>query len=86
VGHHEGDPGTGYRTQDEIEEWKQRDPIQLFGARLLENQVATQDTLDELDGEAKAIILDAIEFADQSPWPSPEQASTKVFATPVQQG
>jgi pyruvate dehydrogenase E1 component alpha subunit len=86
VGHHEGDPGTGYRTPEEVEEWKQRDPIQLFGARLLENQAATQDTLDELDSEAKAIILDAIEFASQSPWPSPEEASTKVFATPVQQG
>ena len=35
VGHHEGDPGTGYRTQEEIEEWKKRDPILLFGQHLL---------------------------------------------------
>jgi pyruvate dehydrogenase E1 component alpha subunit len=83
VGHHEGDPGTGYRTQEEIDEWKLRDPIQLFGARLLKNQVTTQAVLDELDNEAKATIQDSIEFASQSPWPLPEEASTKVFATPV---
>jgi pyruvate dehydrogenase E1 component alpha subunit len=85
-GHHEGDPGTEYRTREEIDEWKRRDPIQIFGAHLLESKVATQTTLNELDDEARAVIKDAIEFADGSPWPSPEEAATRLFATPIQQG
>jgi pyruvate dehydrogenase E1 component alpha subunit len=86
VGHHEGDPGTAYRTQEEIDEWKQRDPIRLFAAYLLGHKLATQAKLDEVDDEAKAIIQDAIAFADKSPWPSPEVAGTKLFATPVSEG
>jgi TPP-dependent pyruvate/acetoin dehydrogenase alpha subunit len=80
------DPGTAYRTQEEIDEWKQRDPIRLFAAYLLGHKLATQAKLDEVDDEAKAIIQDAIAFADKSPWPSPEVAGTKLFATPVSEG
>jgi pyruvate dehydrogenase E1 component alpha subunit len=83
VGHHEGDPGTDYRTREEIEQWKKRDPIRLFREHLLENKLATQDALDGSDKEAKAIIQDAIEFADQSPWPTPGEVATNVFATPA---
>lgn len=86
VGHHEGDPGTGYRTLEEIDEWKLRDPIRLFGAHLLGDNVATQATLDELDNEATVVVKDALEFANKSPWPSPEEAATKVFSTSAQQG
>ncbi len=82
VGHHEGDPGTDYRTQEEIDEWKLRDPILLFGKRLLEEHDARQEELDQIDEEAKRLIQDAVEYADSSPWPSPEQLVTKVFANP----
>lgn len=86
VGHHEGDPGTGYRAQDEIEEWKKRDPIVLFGMHLLENGTATQDVLDGIDQEAQAIVQDAIEFSDKSPWPSAEQVANSLFAMPMEKG
>ena len=86
VGHHEGDPGTDYRTREEIEKWKTRDPIELFGKRLLEHEVATQDLLDGLNEEVSATIQDALEFSAQSPWPSPSEAATKVFATPTERG
>ena len=80
VGHHEGDPGTDYRTQEEIDEWKLRDPILLFGRQLLERYAVDQEELDQIDGEAKRLIQDALEYAGSSPWPSPEQLATKVFA------
>jgi len=83
VGHHEGDPGTGYRTQEEVEEWKKRDPILLLGERLLKEEIASQNELDGIDEEVKALIQDAIEYADKSPWPSPEEVTTKVFANPI---
>jgi TPP-dependent pyruvate/acetoin dehydrogenase alpha subunit len=83
VGHHEGDPGTGYRTKEEVEEWKKRDPILLFGQHLKQTGTATQEVLTGLDEEAKSLIQDALEFSDRSPWPSPAETTTKLFATPV---
>jgi len=83
VGHHEGDPGTGYRTREEVEEWKKRDPILLFGKHLLDGKVATQEDLDQIEEEAKALIQDAIAYANKSPWPSPDEVATGVFSSPV---
>lgn len=79
VGHHEGDPGTDYRTQDEIDEWKKRDPIELFSKRLLEAKKASQDELDRVEQEVMSRIEEAIEFAEESAWPSPEEIQTKLF-------
>ena len=82
-GHHEGDPGIDYRTQEEIEAWKQRDPIHLLAERLRHEQVAGQAELEQIAQEVEAVVSDAVEFSDRSPWPSPEQAATGVFATPL---
>ena len=83
VGHHEGDPGTTYRTQEEIEKWKKRDPILLLRKRLLDKKIASQEELDKIDDEVKALIQDAMVFANKSPWPSPEEVTTKLFANPI---
>jgi pyruvate dehydrogenase E1 component alpha subunit len=81
VGHHEGDPGTEYRTQEEIEEWKKRDPLRLFEAYLLDEVATGQEELDQIDKEAQAVIEDALEYANSSPWPSPDELASKVFAS-----
>ncbi len=83
VGHHEGDPGTGYRTQEEVEEWRKRDPIPLFRDRLLTDKVVTQDELAQIGDDVEAHVQDAIDFSAQSAWPSPQEAATKVFASPL---
>jgi pyruvate dehydrogenase E1 component alpha subunit len=80
VGHHEGDPGTEYRTQEEIDGWKLRDPILLFENRLLDEQAATQEELDQIDQEAKRLIQDAVAYASSGPWPSADELATKVFS------
>jgi pyruvate dehydrogenase E1 component alpha subunit len=80
VGHHEGDPGTGYRTQDEVDEWKKRDPIELFSKRLLAAKKASQDELDRIEQKVMNSIEEAIEFAEESAWPSPDEIRTKLFA------
>ncbi len=82
-GHHEGDPGTDYRTQEEIEAWKKRDPIQLLAKRLLGDEIATQGELDQIGSEVVTLIQDAIDFSAQSPWPSPQDVATGVFANPI---
>lgn len=68
-----------YRTDAEIEVWKKRDPIVTFRAYLVEEGLATNAEIDAMDEECKAIVADAIEFADTSPFPSPDSLYENVF-------
>ncbi|MGD2159347.1 MAG: thiamine pyrophosphate-dependent enzyme [Anaerolineales bacterium] len=82
VGHHEGDPGTDYRTKEEVDEWRKRDPISLYRDRLLQIDGDLTSDLDAIDKEVAQIITEALDFARESPWPSPEDVETGVFANP----
>lgn len=70
VGHHEGDPGTDYRTREEVESWKARCPIKLLREKLLGSGLATEASLNEIAHEVERWLADAVEFARQSPQPS----------------
>jgi acetoin:2,6-dichlorophenolindophenol oxidoreductase subunit alpha len=83
VGHHEGDPGTGYRTQAEVELWKQRDPIRLFRQKLLENKLVPEPALDQLQEQIEGEIAQAVKFGEASPWPEAETVGDKVFASAI---
>jgi pyruvate dehydrogenase E1 component alpha subunit len=72
-----------WRTEDEVRKWKARDPIQLLAGQLLQGGTATEGELDGIEKEVNSVIQDALEFAAASPWPSPEEAATKVFSNPV---
>lgn len=69
-----------YRSQEEIEEWKRRDPIALFRTSLVQQGLASESELDAVDDEVKAAIEEAVAFAEASPWPKPEEALEDVFA------
>ncbi|XP_026283979.1 probable pyruvate dehydrogenase E1 component subunit alpha, mitochondrial isoform X3 [Frankliniella occidentalis] len=63
-GHSMSDPGTSYRTRDEIQEVRQtRDPITSFKDRLLSTQLATADELKKLDAEIKSEVDEATKKA-----------------------
>ena len=79
MGHHEGDPGTDYRTREEVEEWKSRCPIKTLRQRLLEGGAATPETLQRLEDEVQQWLEDAVKFAQQSPEPSPATVGDHVF-------
>ena len=85
MGHSMSDPGN-YRTRAEIEKYQERDPIKLFAANLLENNVLDQKALDELDRKIREEIEDAIRFADESPLPDPAELYTDVYANPIEPG
>jgi len=76
VGHHEGDPLTGvYRTQEELDAWKGRDPIQTFRQRLTGDLKAAKPAeLDVIDARVLSVVSDAVEFARKSPEPDPSTA------------
>jgi pyruvate dehydrogenase E1 component alpha subunit len=78
VGHHEGDPGTDYRTREEVQQWKQKDPVKLARKRLLESGL-DESKLAAADLEIEQLIDKAVEFAEKSPEPAPESVNEHVF-------
>jgi TPP-dependent pyruvate/acetoin dehydrogenase alpha subunit len=79
VGHHEGDPGTGYRTKEEVEEWKLRCPIKAIREKLLEAKTVPEDTFKEIEEEVTHLLEEAVEFSRSSPQPSPKTVMDHVF-------
>ncbi len=77
-GHSMADPEE-YRSKDEVEEWRGRDPIQAFGKRLVDEDVITQDQFEELDEKAIKTVDEAVQFADQSPFPDLDSLYDDVY-------
>jgi pyruvate dehydrogenase E1 component alpha subunit len=72
-----------YRDQEEVEEWKKRDPIIIHKARLLEQSIATQAEIDQVEEEVREQIAEAITFAKESPYPEPSALFEDMFANPI---
>jgi 2-oxoisovalerate dehydrogenase E1 component len=85
VGHHEGDPVIGtYRTQEEVDAWVKRDPIDMFRKRLVEDyRVANADDLADIEAHIEKVVQDALEFARNSPEPDPSKVREHVYAIPI---
>jgi pyruvate dehydrogenase E1 component alpha subunit len=79
VGHHEGDPGTDYRTREEVQHWKEQDPLKRARKSLIESAVADEGELQAVDQEVERLIDQAVEFAEKSPEPSPDSIDEHVF-------
>jgi 2-oxoisovalerate dehydrogenase E1 component len=79
--HSEGMRDAGYRSVDEIEQWKARDPLKLLAAHLRESGLAADADLSAIDAEVKAQIDEADAFARNSPYPDPATATDFVYAT-----
>ena len=81
MGHSMSDPLHGvYRTKDEVEEQKGRDPITQLAGKLKEDGAIDQAALDALDVEIRAEVEDAVKFADESPDPEPDELYKDVLA------
>ena len=72
-----------YRSDEEVEQWKQRDPIKLHKERLLAQSVATEQEIAQIEGEEKSRADEAVEFAQQSPYPDPSELFDDLFAVPI---
>jgi 2-oxoisovalerate dehydrogenase E1 component len=77
--HAEGMGDFGYRTREEVAAWKARCPIDRLRRSLLERGLTVESELSSIETEIKAIVEDAQQFAEQSPWPEPASAATRVF-------
>jgi pyruvate dehydrogenase E1 component alpha subunit len=67
-GHSAADPEV-YREKEEVEEWQRKDPIETFAARLIKEKVLSEEDVQGIREGAEKTVLDAVEFADNSPEP-----------------
>lgn len=81
-GHHEGD-SEFYRDDEELEEWRQKDPVRTYPRKLIDEEVLTEKEYEEMEAEIEAEVQDAIEFARESPMPDPQNAYDGLYAEEV---
>jgi pyruvate dehydrogenase E1 component alpha subunit len=72
--------GAEYVPRELLEEWEQRDPLAIHRAHLIESDIASEATLDQLDMAARERIKEAIETAESAPLPDPSSLTDGVFA------
>ncbi|MEA2300593.1 MAG: pyruvate dehydrogenase component alpha subunit [Solirubrobacteraceae bacterium] len=77
-GHSMADPEE-YRTKEQVEEWRLRDPIRAYGDRLEADGVIGPDEREQIDAAAIARVDRAVEFAESSPHPAPESLYDDVY-------
>jgi len=77
-GSFEGDPQR-YRTKSEREEWQMKDPLN-FGEKLVNMGVLTDADLQKIDQEVKSAVEEAVKYAQESPYPEPEEVTKDLFA------
>jgi TPP-dependent pyruvate/acetoin dehydrogenase alpha subunit len=78
-GHYAGEPEV-YREKAEVERYRQKDPIPRFRHYLLEGSLATEAELSQIEEELRQEMIEAVEFARQSPEPDPETAMEFIYA------
>ena len=77
-GHSVSDPQK-YRSKDEVEEYKDQDPIIKVRKTILENNFATEAALQEIDEKINGIVEASVKFAEESPWPDDSEVLKDVY-------
>jgi pyruvate dehydrogenase E1 component alpha subunit len=77
-GHSMADPEE-YRSKEEVEEWRERDPIKAFSDRLVDEKVMKKEDVEELDEQAIEAVDEAVQFADESPFPELDSLYDEVY-------
>lgn len=78
-GHSMSDPQK-YRTKGELEEYQQTDPIERLKTYIIDKKVATKKELEEIEEQVENTVLEAVEFADNAPFPKDEALYEDMFA------
>lgn len=82
-GHYEGDPNQGrrYRTLEEIQAWIKKCPIKRFEAKLVKEKVLNKNKVMDIRKEVEKKIEEAVDFANQSPFPDPQDIFEDVYVS-----
>lgn len=77
-GHSISDPQK-YRTKEEVDEYKQRDPIEQVLTTILTNKYATQEEIDAINKRVEAEVEESVKFAEESPWPDDDEVYKDIY-------
>lgn len=77
-GHSMSDPAK-YRSKEEVEKYKEIDPIEVVAKTLISKKWATQKQLDAIEEDIQRVVDESVEFSENSPYPSPEELYTDVY-------
>ncbi|GGH07551.1 pyruvate dehydrogenase (acetyl-transferring) E1 component subunit alpha [Sphingobacterium alkalisoli] len=77
-GHSMSDPAK-YRTKEELEEYKGRDPLITTKVAILENNYADEAWFKEVEAEIKSIVEESVKFAEESPYPSDNELYNDIY-------
>jgi pyruvate dehydrogenase E1 component alpha subunit len=78
-GHSMSDPAK-YRTKEELEEYKEKDPINQVLKTILENKFATEEQIEQINEKVKMEVDDAVQFAEESPWPDDSELYKDIYS------
>lgn len=68
-----------YRTKEELEEYKAKDPIEHIKDIILKEKYADEAWVTEIEEKVKSIVDESVKFAEESPWPQPEELFTDIY-------
>jgi pyruvate dehydrogenase E1 component alpha subunit len=77
-GHSMSDPAK-YRTKEEVENYKAKDPIEMVRQTLIDNKFATEAEIEALNEKINTIVEDSVTFAEESPYPDPSELYKDVY-------
>jgi pyruvate dehydrogenase E1 component alpha subunit len=77
-GHSMSDPAK-YRTKEELEDYRGRDTIERVRKTILDNEFATEEELDAIDEKIKDVVKEAVDFAEESPYPTEDELYRDVY-------
>ena len=77
-GHSMSDPAK-YRTKEELEDYRMRDSIESVRHTILTHGMATEEALDAIDEQIKERVQEAVDFAENSPYPEPAELYNDVY-------
>lgn len=77
-GHSMSDPAK-YRTKEEVEGYKAKDPIEMVKATILENKFATEEDIEAINAKIHDIVEDSVKFAEESPYPDASELYKDVY-------
>jgi pyruvate dehydrogenase E1 component alpha subunit len=78
-GHSMSDPAT-YRTKDEVNAYKEKDPIETTRKKILDKKFATEAELDAIEERIMGVVEASVTFSENSPYPDPSELFTEVYA------
>lgn len=81
--HSSDDDDRTYRSREEVEEHKKKDPLLLARAELLKKSILTEKQVEDLDKKAKEMVTEAVKFADDAPYPAAEEAAYPIYMEEV---